>query len=161
MFVICLHCSKKFEKSITNIKNSPNHFCSKSCSACFNNKIPKRKKTKKCFSCDNLVLSNRKFCKNCQRSKSENLTLKDLLCKTQYRSSIYVRVRLHARQVANKQNWKCCSKCGYDKHIEIAHIKAISSYNDDASLSEINDVSNLIPLCPNCHWEFDNLPRVL
>ena len=23
-------------------------------------------------------------------------------------------------------------------------------------LSKINDPKNLLPLCPNCHWEYDN-----
>ena len=44
----------------------------------------------------------------------------------------------------------------YDKHIEIAHIKAIKDFDPDTRLSQINDVSNLLPLCPNCHWEFDH-----
>ena len=49
-----------------------------------------------------------------------------------------------------------CVICGYDKHIEIAHIKAVSEFSDDAFISEINDINNLVALCPNHHWEFDN-----
>lgn len=49
---------------------------------------------------------------------------------------------------------KICSVCGYDKHVEICHIKPVSSYNVETIL-EINDISNLIALCPNHHWEFD------
>lgn len=49
-----------------------------------------------------------------------------------------------------------CAICGYDKHIEIAHIKAVSEFNDEALISEINDIGNLVALCPNHHWEFDN-----
>lgn len=52
---------------------------------------------------------------------------------------------------------KKCSKCGYDKHFQICHIKSISSFPDDTMLSEINNISNVVALCPNCHWEFDNL----
>ena len=29
-------------------------------------------------------------------------------------------------------------------------------FNEDALLSEINSPLNVIPLCPTCHWEFDN-----
>lgn len=47
-------------------------------------------------------------------------------------------------------------KGGYDKHIEIAHIKAVSDFSDDSLISEINDKNNLVALCPNHHWEFDN-----
>lgn len=49
-----------------------------------------------------------------------------------------------------------CAICGYDKHIEIAHIKAVSEFDDSALLTEINNPDNLIALCPNHHWEFDN-----
>ena len=47
--------------------------------------------------------------------------------------------------------------CGYDKTYEVAHIKAVSEFSDDALISEINDINNLIALCPNHHWEFDHL----
>ena len=49
-----------------------------------------------------------------------------------------------------------CSNCGYDKHVEIAHIKAVSDFSEEILVTIINDPSNLIALCPNCHWEFDN-----
>lgn len=49
-----------------------------------------------------------------------------------------------------------CCVCGYDKHIEIAHIKAVCDFSNESLVSEINDIKNIIPLCPNHHWEFDN-----
>ena len=49
-----------------------------------------------------------------------------------------------------------CIICGYDKHVEIAHIKAVSEFEDNALVSEINHPDNLIGLCPNHHWEYDN-----
>lgn len=49
-----------------------------------------------------------------------------------------------------------CAVCGYNKHIEIAHIKAVSDFDDSATITEINDINNLIGLCPNHHWEYDN-----
>ena len=51
--------------------------------------------------------------------------------------------------------YKCCV-CGYDKHIEIAHVKSVSDFESDTLISEINHINNIIPLCPNHHWEFDN-----
>jgi predicted restriction endonuclease len=50
---------------------------------------------------------------------------------------------------------KCCI-CGYDKTYEVAHIKAVSEFDDDTLISEINNVNNLVALCPNHHWEYDN-----
>lgn len=49
-----------------------------------------------------------------------------------------------------------CIVCGYDKHFEVAHIKAVSSFSGDSLISEINDVNNLVALCPNHHWEYDH-----
>ena len=49
-----------------------------------------------------------------------------------------------------------CAICGYDKHIEVAHIIPVRSFGDDASIREINSIDNLIGLCPNHHWEYDN-----
>lgn len=51
---------------------------------------------------------------------------------------------------------KSCVVCGYNNHVEVAHIKSVSSFTDNTPVSEINDISNLIALCPNHHWEYDN-----
>lgn len=51
---------------------------------------------------------------------------------------------------------KQCICCGYDKHYEVAHIRAVSDFENNAFISEINDINNLIALCPNHHWEYDN-----
>ena len=49
-----------------------------------------------------------------------------------------------------------CAVCGYNKHVEIAHIKAVADFDDSTPITEINDINNLIGLCPNHHWEYDN-----
>ena len=51
---------------------------------------------------------------------------------------------------------KQCIVCGYNKHYEVAHIKAVSDFGDDVLISEIDNINNLIALCPNHHWEYDN-----
>lgn len=50
---------------------------------------------------------------------------------------------------------KYCVICGY-QHYEVAHIKAVSEFSDDTLISEINAIENLIGLCPNHHYEYDN-----
>ena len=57
-------------------------------------------------------------------------------------------------QRSSKPNY--CIVCGYDKTYEVAHIKAVSDFDDDVLISEINNINNLIALCPNHHWEFDH-----
>lgn len=79
--------------------------------------------------------------------------------KDKHPSWINSHVRQFARYWLNHLRLEPCRHCGYDKHVELAHIKPISEYSIDATLGEINSEENIIPLCPNCHWEFDNLPR--
>ena len=55
----------------------------------------------------------------------------------------------------HNQNPKCAI-CGYDKHVEVAHIKSVSDFDDNTKISIINSIDNLIGLCPNHHWEYDN-----
>jgi hypothetical protein len=43
-----------------------------------------------------------------------------------------------------------------DKHVEICHRKAISEFPKDTLIIEVNNRNNVLFLCPNCHWEFDN-----
>ena len=56
----------------------------------------------------------------------------------------------------NKVGSYKCHLCGYDKHVEICHINSVSDHEDSATMLQINHIKNLIALCPNCHWEFDN-----
>jgi 5-methylcytosine-specific restriction endonuclease McrA len=64
------------------------------------------------------------------------------------------------RNVARYHNQDLCKSscaiCGYDKHVEIDHIKPISSFAPDALLIDVNSRKNLIQLCRNCHWERQN-----
>lgn len=67
-------------------------------------------------------------------------------------------IRRHAVKIYESSDKpKACNKCGYNKHYEICHIKAVSDFVDETLVEEINSINNLIALCPNCHWEFDNL----
>lgn len=49
-----------------------------------------------------------------------------------------------------------CENCGYNKHTELCHIKDVTLFPLETTLGEINDIKNIVVLCPNCHWEFDN-----
>lgn len=66
-------------------------------------------------------------------------------------------IRKDARRIFFEENPKpVCNICGYQHHIDVAHIKAVSDFDDDTLISEINSIENLIALCPNHHWEYDN-----
>lgn len=128
----CKECDKAIAK-----KDYPNQRCSYC--ECGNRKSKKSIKCQECVSAKDITLLEAK-----------------LRYKSLQQSNAYSLIRWRARQKYNKV-FTCCSKCGYDKHFEVCHIKPISSFSDDTLLSEINDISNIIALCPNCHWEFDNL----
>lgn len=65
-------------------------------------------------------------------------------------------IRKDACKVFEKSNKEYkCAICGYNKHVEIAHIKAVSEFSDSSTLEEINHIDNLVGLCPTHHWEYD------
>ena len=156
----CLNCNK----DTTNPK-----FCSRSCAAQHNNKLyPKRKVRRKCTKCDNIVKSYRhtlciEHWDEYQKYRGENLKNRTI---GEYRKSNSVKDKhpswIHACIRGLCRSWlkhlikKPCANCGYDKHVELCHIKPLSSFEDSAKLSEVNSENNVIQLCRNCHWEFDN-----
>ena len=156
----CLICKKE-------TKNPK--YCSRSCAAIHTNKLyPKRKTKKICNVCGEPVMSYRhNFCEIHQKEYLENrfeylkeLPLKEFwntkYLKDLHKSSKNSHIRVLARSHFKHLRQKPCYNCGYDKHVELCHIKPISSFGEDAKLSEVNCENNLIQLCPNCHWEFDN-----
>ena len=115
-----------------------------------------------CFRCGCWCGSGRKYCKSCRETiKSEvkenalSATKSNVVYSKGEISNKYAKIRYHAREVHEKE-LKECQQCGYSKHIEICHIKPIKDFPENATIKEINDRSNIIGLCPNCHWEFDH-----
>jgi hypothetical protein len=168
----CLFCDNELQLP------DQKKFCSRSCAAKHNNKIyPKRKcATQNCSKCGvdlgKKWIKARKLCDNCllqhhlRNSTSTSLiadrTLKEYLeiHKTKSTSNRYCGIRNHASKVITRSNRpKVCAECGYSNHVEICHIRGIAEHSPDTKVSEINDLSNLIYLCPNHHWEFDAKKR--
>lgn len=141
----CLNCGKE----TLNPK-----FCCKSCSASYTNKTsPKRQKTKEC-SCGTLIYADQTKCEECS-TFNKDISLEQAIYKDHHKSSAFALVRSRARSIM-KDHPQVCSCCGYTKHVEVCHIKAISSFPPETMISVINSEANLKLLCPNCHWEFDN-----
>lgn len=159
MLVKCAYCEKEFNKTPSQIKKTGGkNYCSRNCSAKINNKkYPKRKKIRVCDSCDKKVSYCNKFCKSCLHLQSFKQKTKGQVCVNSKKEGS-THIRQHARAVAkvNKILNKPCAKCNYSYHTQICHIKSIKSFPNSSLISEINDVSNLVQLCPNCHWEFDH-----
>lgn len=49
-----------------------------------------------------------------------------------------------------------CQICGYSKHVEVCHIKPVSSFDLNTPLKIVNAPENIAILCRNHHWELDN-----
>lgn len=87
---------------------------------------------------------------------TDGLTKEELFNSKSWQSARGI-IQKRARLIySNSDKPKSCIICGYSKHFEVAHIKAVSLFDSDSLISEINDISNLIALCPNHHWEYDN-----
>ena len=143
-------------------------FCSRSCAATFNNKIPKRKIKKQCTQCSSIVRNYKsRLCEKHFQIKKANgheafkaRTLgwyRSKKClKKLHGSSIHSHVRGLCRSWLRHLIDKPCASCGYSKFVELCHIKKLTSFGDDALLAEVNSEENVIQLCPNCHWELDH-----
>ena len=157
--IACNQCHTRFNIRNSELKKSKLHFCSHTCSAKFSN--PKRKQISLC-KCGNRKLKTSQLCNECNlKSKKNNtndLPISSLYHKTSaYAAVKYNRLRKHARETLCRFNVpKKCFICGFDIHVEVCHIKSISSFPDDTKVSVVNSFDNLVYLCPNHHWMFDN-----
>jgi 5-methylcytosine-specific restriction endonuclease McrA len=164
MKVACTQCKVEFDKVPSQIKRSINQFCSSSCAATYNNTLkPKRKPSSTCRTCGNPNTSSRTYCITCWKARLflqliETISIRTLGQEKSYRKyQKSSRIRDWARRVyLQSDKPKCCSICGYPKHFEVCHIKAINSFSENTIISEVNALSNLVALCPNCHWELDH-----
>ena len=167
--VNCCNCNKEFEKSKNALLKFPLSFCSQSCAATFTNKThPKRKLVRTCVKCDKVIANYRTtFClehlAEYKMWSKESVKLKTVgeyrnkeSVKNKHPSWKHSHVRNLAKTWLKELRTLPCANCGYDKHVELCHIKGISQFDDNAVIGEINNEENIIQLCPNCHWELDN-----
>jgi len=154
---LCLSCSR----ATSNAK-----FCSRSCAAKLNNSLhPKRVTKKLCIVCGLRVKSWRHS--RCEahwaeykESKYRDRPLKDYYSKLSVSGKHPSWRNSHIRAFARSWNKSLtkmpCAACGYSKHVEICHKVPLSSFPIDTPLSVVNSSDNVVQLCRNCHWEFDN-----
>ncbi len=137
-------------------------FCSRSCSAKITNKVPRRKRTKSrydCKSCGVSIPHSRSYCSapKCQPTYVDwsKVTVADVQSKAKYQSSATLRA-LARKAYTRSGGAKTCYTCGYDMHVDVCHIKAISDFPPNTPVSEVNTLANLVALCKNHHWELDH-----
>lgn len=174
----CATCQQPITRRLSEIKRIKNFFCSRSCATTHQHKnTPLKTKSIDCKRCGISVLLTRNqkgklkfrsYCNTCAKlasneKKGNNTTPWDLRTKAEIFNgsgnwqSARTSIRRHAVQVfLDSKKPKFCAICKYDTHTEICHIKSVSSFEGGVTLAEINSPTNLIALCPNHHWEYDN-----
>jgi hypothetical protein len=139
--------------------NDGRRFCSRSCS----NRAtpPRRTKTKTCTSCPTLIEAKHRYCSECRPTRdtidAQYLERKicDFVKNAKYQVNAQLRTLSRATYKASGRPY-ACQVCGYSTHVEICHIKDIHQCDPNDTIGSICELSNLVALCRNHHWEFDH-----
>ncbi len=158
--VITVHDNQK----IKNIKHKK--FCNKSCAAKFNNIGVCRHRTKEQSDNDIKYPTKRKRKQNTiplpiykDKISISSITKGELFKTRTTWQNARSAIQKHARATyfESATHTHCCVlTCTYATHIDVAHIKPVCEFTDNNTISEINTKENLMGLCKNHHWEFDN-----
>lgn len=154
MNVKCQYCHKDFDKHISEIKKSPNHYCSRSCAAKINNRLFKKrqKKIKYCKSCQNIIDGQGQiYCSTeCQNEFQFNTKIKlwQLGKEKGYETNGTVR-RFIKKYLFTKRGYKC-EECGWNKINTQTNKCPLEIHHKDGNYKN-NKEDNLQILCPNCH----------
>lgn len=161
---ICLQCSKVIpylKGKVQWVRDKK--YCDHKCAATHTNRTRARKpkQPKPCTTCSTPHTNRGRFCSTL--CKHEKLSLSrasskgELFAKCSSWQSARGTIQKGARKVyfLETPNPRCW-ECGYTRHVEVAHKVSVSSFPDSATLTEINQIDNLVGLCPTHHWEYDH-----
>ena len=167
----CINCGKVMEiKPHQNIHDvTRKKFCGSSCSATFNG-LQRGSVLVRCLNCGNefernvndtgsrLKRSESKYCEKCQGSRTNSISKRTKAELARDRASKYSTRNAIAEDAQNVyrnsgKQYKCLL-CDFPI-IEICHVKPVSDFPEDTAIKVINDIGNLIPLCPKHHAEWD------
>tara|TARA_R110000824_G_scaffold8450_4_gene38507 strand:- start:7261 stop:7758 length:498 start_codon:yes stop_codon:yes gene_type:complete len=161
-------CANKKCPNSFHTNKAEQKYCSSNCQRSSYHREWFQKNKKPCPDCNNPIKRSASYCKPCAAShRSDHLlemTLEEYVnCSTapKHLPSKYNKIRSLARSQHKDLTKRSCAKCGYHKHVHICHIKPIHTFNNKTKIKTINSSSNIIQLCPNCHWELDNNLLVL
>lgn len=150
--VQCAECFLSFSKMNSQIRCGSNNFCSKSCSAAYNNTHRVRKDRRPDFLCINCGIvkksshKNQKFCGvSCQHDHRAKERYKELEDGANLTHKI-----CRSYWLSKNRTCSCCGLSewnGLDIPLELDHI------NGDGT---DNTLENTRLLCPNCHAQTDN-----
>ncbi len=142
----CYNCGNE----IIDFKKNKRKFCSRNCSAIYNNKIyPKRKNNEKLSNCINckkeLNYYQFKYCsKFCESEYKEKIVFQKI-----ENGDITLDSRYYKRYLIKKYGEKCM-KCGWHETNSTSGFIPIQLEHKDGN-SENHNLNNLELLCPNHH----------
>lgn len=145
---------------VCNQATSNKRFCSIHCAGKYYSK------PRYCKNCKTIIGNNsytvKRYCDICNKTHNKNIkdwskiTILDFFNKLPIFQA-NARIRELARMAYKRANLsRVCKNCGYSKFIEVCHIKPIASFEKTTTINIVNHITNLIGLCPNCHWELDH-----
>lgn len=116
------------------------------------------------------MVKKRKFCcrkcsmlwrnKNIVNSKTTDFldrTKKEIYEQCRFPSDANAAIARNAKRLLQRiKPINKCVICGSTKRLEVCHIRSIADFSNDAYIYEINKMNNIIMLCPNCHYAFDD-----
>ena len=154
---ICKQCKEVIKVGSRRVSDTRKKiFCNQSCACTHGNLTSPRKRIaakKYCADCGKQLenRSRRKFCDKCHHSYFDRLTCRPI------GKCTHPQIRGHARIVLESSKKKpICQSCSYSKHVNACHKKPVSAFPKTTLIGVVNHLSNLLYLCPNCHWEFDH-----
>lgn len=157
---ICKNCSKVIEVRSNERPHDTlrKSFCSKSCSATFNNKGKRRHIIILC-ECGNSKSKRADICNECFKKSRLPLdkTLAEIVGDGKYSTTKLNDVRKRARKILLQREKTCllCNNHDFDEVVEACHIKGIMTFPLETKIESINNINNLIWLCPSHHKLFD------
>lgn len=156
---ICKNCQQPIplSKGLSVVSTArAKKFCNHTCAAKYNNlgaNSPNRlraKPPKLCDMCDQRIERKSTRCMPCR-----SIASKERIENSSRIGVVRTVLSEHARSVLFRDGIIPCVMCGYTFVVEAAHLKAVKDFPRNAIIKEVNDRSNLVPLCPNHHLEFD------
>lgn len=162
----CAHCGQPIPLppcgNFTSARRKK--YCNIKCATASTGKMPRRRrgplpKCKICRRTDTGPLIRRR-CYECREHLLRKLdvtglrTKGDLFANRKNWQSARSTIQRRARETYRTSGLPMiCRACGYNRHVEIAHQRAVSEFSDTSTINEINAIDNLMALCPNHHWE--------
>ena len=142
---LCFYC-------MTPTKNAK--FCSRSCSAKFNNKL--RRMIRFCKECEKEITSDKKtgFCSiSCKSKYEKRIKIQKWLCNPEIIKSEHIPKWLR-EYLLEKCNYTC-EECGWNKINNHTGRIPLQIHHIDGNYMNYSN-SNLKVLCPNCHSLTEN-----